>query len=123
MTQLHVRETKTAGLRSERQGHAGEWLMGILGAALAAVAMWVYYSEPSGTIEVFGRQWTISAIDSGWPAAMLLMGGFLVCTAFGVLANTLFAKAGRMTSGAVAATVVALLAIAGSVTMALVWLL
>jgi hypothetical protein len=123
MTQLHVRETKTAGLPSERQGHTGEWLMGILGAALAAVAMWVYYGEPSGTIEVFGRQWTISAIDPGWPAATLLMGGFLVATAFGMLANEMFARTGRMTSGAVAATVVALLAIVGSVTMALVWLL
>lgn len=123
MTQLHVRETRTASRPSEQEGYAGEWLMGTLGAALAAVAMWVYYAEPEGTIEAFGRQWTISGIDPGWPAAMLLMGGFLVATALGMLANRLYAKAGKIGFPTFAATAVALLAIVGTVTMALIWLL
>lgn len=123
MTSLRERVLPPETARPEPAGFTLELLLGLLGAVAAAVGAYIYYAPGDGVLEVFGWSWDVTAIADEWPLALLIGGGVALFGAFAILARRLFTRAGSATTSVVVATILALAALGGAVTYALLWLL
>lgn len=121
MTQVR-HEQRAVPTTRESLDYALEWVVGIVGALAAAIATWMYYAE-TGQVTVFGWTWDLASIATGWMAGVMIGGGVLLSAAFAIAARRTFARDHEMTPAIVTMTVLAVLALAGGLTMGLIWLL
>jgi hypothetical protein len=89
-------------------------VLGILGVVAAGVGAWMYYVPAT---------WFLGGLAEGWYLGMFVGAGLLLAAAFGLFARHILREDGLWTTQSVMATVLAVLALAGAIFFALVWIL
>ena len=115
-------EQRAAPTTRQPLDYALEWVVGIVGALAAAIATWMYYAD-GGQVTVFGWTWDLASIPTGWMAGVMIGGGALLSGAFAIAARRTFTRDHEMTPAIVTMTVLAVIALAGGLTVGLIWLL
>jgi hypothetical protein len=93
---------------------ATEWVAGVAGAVAAAVGAYVYYA-PS--------DWFLGDVSESWAFGLFTGAGILLATAFGIFAYQAELEDRRWSGRVIVATALAIAAIAGAATFALIWIL
>lgn len=99
-----------------------ETIVGVIGAVAGAIGAWMYYAPTAGTLSLFGWEWDVANLAEGWPLSLMIGGGLLLFGAFAVAAQKMYTRDGELTAGSVANGLLALAALAGAVTYALIWI-
>lgn len=88
-----------------------EWILGTVGVLAAGVGAWMYY-VPS--------EWLLGGLVEGWYFGMFVAAGLLLTAAFGLFARMAFVDDPAWSTGTVVSTALALAALAGAITFAVV---
>jgi hypothetical protein len=94
-----------------RRSHEVEWTIGIVGLLAAAVGAWMYYVP---------TDWFLGGLVEGWYFGMFIAAGLLLTIAFGYYARMAFIDDPVWNARVVVPTVLALAALAGAVTFAVI---
>ena len=93
--------------------HVIEWVMGVVGIVAAAVGTYMYYAPTN---------WFLADLAEHWYFGMFTGAGILLTAAFGVFARKAYLDGRGWTTQATVSTVVALAALAGALTFAVIWI-
>ena len=94
--------------------HVTEWVMGVIGALAAVVGVYMFYAPTN---------WFLANLAEGWYFGMFIGAGILLAAAFGVFARKAYLGDRSWTGQAMFTTGLAILALAGAVTFAVIWIL
>ena len=89
-----------------------EWLYGVIGALLASIGASLYYTADE----------TVTATATNWQLSMMILGGLVMTTAFGVATRKIFTDEGLMTGKAYGHAFLALAGLAIAITFAVIWI-
>ena len=92
------------------RSRAIEFTLAILGFLILAAGAYLFFAPDD---------WWLGDLVEAWHMSAFIIGGVLVMTGLGVYANESYLEDGRWTARVVTGAVVALLALAGAVTAAL----
>lgn len=113
MTLLQERP-RTEATRTLTRSHITDWVMGIVGALAAGVGAWMYYVPTN---------WFLGGLVEGWPFGMFIGAGVLLAAGFGLFARKAFLDDRAFTTRVTVGTVLALAALAGAVTFAVIFII
>ena len=113
MTQVLERE-RTEITRMPVVRHVTEWVTGVMGALTAAIGAYVYYAP---------TDWFLGDVAESWAFGLFTGAGILLATAFGMFAYQAELEDRHWSVRVVVATALAVAAIAGAATFALIWIL
>jgi len=133
MTQLRERVSEFQTLPKKTATYAVQWVAGIAGALAALVGAWLYWAPSDGgpghplgttdgTLSLFAWDWDASGLSEAWPFGLMIAGGVLLCAAFGFVARRMFRIEGKATTSMLSASALSVLALAGVVAVALLWI-
>jgi len=105
--------TRTEITRVPVRRHIIEWVMGVVGVVAAAVGAYMYYAP---------TDWFMAGLVEHWYFGMFTGAGILLTAAFGVLGRKAYLDGHGWTMQATVSTVVALAALAGALTFAVIWI-
>lgn len=111
MTALRERPTTEVTRMSTRRSHVTEWVVGIFGVLAAGVGAWMYYVP---------ADWFLGGLAEGWYFGMFIAAGLLLATAFGLFARMTYLDDRAYTAPVVISTILALAAIGGAITFAVI---
>jgi len=94
--------------------HVTEWVLGIVGALAAAVGAYMFYAPAN---------WFLAGLAEAWYFGMFVGAGILLAAAFGVFARRMYLADRSWTSQVVFGTGLMVLALAGAVIFAVIWIL
>jgi len=94
--------------------HVFEWVLGIVGALAAAVGAYMFYAPAN---------WFLAGLAEAWYFGMFVGAGILLATAFGVFARRVYLVDRSWTAQVVFGTGLMVLALAGAVVFAVIWIL
>jgi len=94
-----------------RRSQVSEWTMGIVGVLAAAVGAWMYYVP---------TDWFLGGLVEGWYLGMFIGAGLLLSAAFGLFARMAYVDDQDYTTRVVVPTVLALAALGGAITFAMI---
>jgi len=97
-----------------RLSHLTEWVLGIFGVLAAGIGAWMYYVP---------TDWFLGGLVEGWFFGMFIAAGLLLTAAFGLFARMDYIDDPRWTAGMAVATVLALAALGGAITFAVIWII
>lgn len=97
-----------------RRSHATEWVLGVVGAVVAGIGAWMYYVP---------TDWFLGGLVEGWPFAMFIGAGILLAAAFGLFAWKAYQDDRGGTTAVVLGSLMALVALAGAITFAVIWII
>ncbi len=100
--------------RMPARSYITEWVLGIVGVLAAGVGAWMYYAP---------ADWFLGGLVEGWYFAMFIAAGLLLITAFGLFARMEYVEGSAWSWRVVVSTILALAALGGAVTFALLWIL
>ncbi len=90
-----------------------EWTMGIVGALAAAVGAYMFYAPAS---------WVFAGLAESWYFGFFVGAGILLAAAFGVFARRVYLADRSWSTPAVFGTALSVLALAGAVFFAVIWI-
>lgn len=94
--------------------HVTEWVLGIVGALAAAVGAYMFYAPAN---------WFLAGLAEAWYFGMFVGAGILLAAAFGFFARRVYFADRSWTSQVVFGTGLMVLALAGAVIFAVIWIL
>lgn len=94
-----------------RRSYMYELIVGIVGVLTAGVGAWMYFVP---------TDWFLGGLAEGWYFGMFIAAGVLLTGAFGMFARTAYVGDRAMTTRAVVATLLALAALGGAITFAVI---
>jgi hypothetical protein len=94
-----------------QRSHLTAWALGIAGVVAAAVGAWVYFVPAT---------WFLGGLVEGWPFALFIGAGLLLTAAFGLFARMTFVDDPKWTYRVMVPTALALAALAGAITFAVI---
>ncbi len=94
-----------------RRSYLTEWAFGIVGVLVAGVGAWMNYVP---------TDWFLGGLVEGWPFGMFIAAGLLLTAAFGLFARMTYVDEPRWTAAVITATVLALAALGGAITFAVI---
>lgn len=94
--------------------HVTEWVMGVVGALAAVAGAYLYYAPTN---------WFLADLAESWYLGMFIGAGVLLAAAFGVFAHKAYLGDRSWTGQAMFTTGLAIVALAGAVTFAVIWIL
>jgi hypothetical protein len=97
-----------------RHSHVTEWVLGVVGVVTAGIGAWMYYVP---------TDWFLGGLVEGWPFAMFIGAGVLLMAAFGLFAWKAYEDDRGWTTPVVLSTILALAALAGAITIAVIWII
>lgn len=100
--------------RVQERSHVTEWVMGIFGLLAAAVGAWMYYVP---------TDWFLGGLAEGWYLGMFTGAGVLLTGAFGFATAKIRSDETAWTTRSVLTALLAVAALAGAVTFALIWII
>lgn len=112
MTTL-IERPRTEITRTEPRSYVTEWVIGIVGLLAAGVGAWMYFVPTT---------WFLGGLAAGWYLGMFVGAGVLLALAFGLAARGMLREDGAWTTGVTVMALLALIALAGAVTFALIWI-
>ncbi len=117
-----LNEKTRATTMREPAAHVVEWIMGVVGAIAAGIGLLIYHGPADGTLQVFGWEWNFGDLDAAWPFSLIVVGGLMLASAFAIFSSREYARHGEGDAGVVAGSILALLALAWSITYFVIWL-
>ena len=111
---LTLERERTEITRTPVVRHVTEWVAGVVGALAAAVGAYVYYAQ---------TDWFLGDVAESWAFGLFTGAGILLATAFGVFARKTYLEDKHLSGRVMVATALAVAAIAGAVTFAIIWIL
>ena len=111
-----LRETPMAEVTRmpTRRSHLTEWVLGIAGVLAAGVGAWMYYVP---------TDWFLGGLVEGWYFGMFITAGLLLTAAFGLFARMSYVDDPAWKMRVVVPTLLAIAALGGAITFALIWIL
>ena len=100
--------------RMPRRSRITDWVIGILGVVVAAVGAWMYYVP---------TDWFLGGLVEGWYFGMFIAAGLLFTAAFGLFAQIRYRHDQEWTMPVTLATGLAIAALGGAITFALLWIM
>jgi hypothetical protein len=97
-----------------RRSRVIEWVTGIAGVLAAVVGAWMYFVP---------EDWFLGGLAEGWYFGLFIAAGALLTIAFGLLARANYVHDQDMTARVVVPAVLALAALGGAITFALILIL
>ena len=94
--------------------HLSEWVLGVVGVLAAAVGAYMFYAPAS---------WVLAGLAEAWYLGMFVGAGLFLAAAFGVFAQRMYLADRSWTSQVVFGTGLMVLALAGAVIFAVIWIL
>jgi hypothetical protein len=94
--------------------HVTEWVLGVVGVLAAAVGTYMIYAPAN---------WVLAGLAEAWYLGMLAGAGIVLAAAFGVFARRMYLADRNWTTQVVFGIGVMVLALAGAVTFAVIWIL
>ena len=94
--------------------HVFEWVLGVVGGLAAAVGAYMFYAPAN---------WVLAGLAEAWYLGMFVGAGIVLAAAFGVLARRMYLAGRGWTSQVVWGTGLTVLALAGAVVFAVIWIL
>lgn len=114
MTAIREERPLTEVTRMSRRTYITEWVLGVLGVLSAGIGAWMYYVP---------TDWFLGGLVEGWYLGMFIAAGVLLTAAFGLFARTAYVNDQEWTMRATVSTILALAALGGAITFALIWIL
>jgi hypothetical protein len=111
---LLMENERTEITRTPAVRHVTQWVTGVMGAVAAAIGAYVYYAP---------TDWFLGDVAESWAFGLFTGAGILLATAFGVFARKAYLEDRYRSGRVMVATVLSVVAVAGAVTFALVWIL
>lgn len=111
MTALRERPQTEVARMSTRRSQVTEWTLGVLGVLTAAVGAWMYYVP---------TDWFLGGLSEGWFFGMFIAAGLLLAGAFGYFARMTYLDGPVWSTRVVVPTVLALAALGGAITFAVI---
>lgn len=112
MTALRERPVAEVTRMPTRRSHVTEWVLGIAGVLAAGVGAWMYYVP---------TDWFLGGLVEGWYFGMFIAAGLLLAAAFGRFARIAYIDGDEeYTTPVVVGTLLALAALAGAITFAVI---
>ncbi len=96
-----------------RRSYIAEWTFGIFGVLAAGVGAWMYYVP---------ADWWLGGLVEGWYFGLFVAAGLLLTAAFGIFARRAFFDDEAWTFPVMAGTLLALAALGGAITFAVIWI-
>jgi hypothetical protein len=100
--------------RAPMRSHVTEWVLGIVGVVAAAIGSYMYFAP---------ADWFLGGLVEGWYLAMYIGAGLLLTSAFGIFARKEFVEDRHWTARVTVPAVLALVALGGAITFALIWII
>jgi len=94
--------------------HVTEWVLGVVGGLAAAVGAYMFYAPVN---------WFLAGLAEAWYLGMFVGAGIVLAAAFGVFARRAYLADRSWTSQVVWGTGLMVLALAGAVIFAVIWIL
>ena len=94
--------------------HFTEWMIGIVGVVAAAVGVYMYYAPAN---------WVLANLAEAWYLGMFTGAGIVLATAFGVFARRAYLADRSWTTRVVFGTGLLVLALAGAMAFAAIWII
>ena len=94
--------------------HVTEWVLGVVGVLAAAIGTYMFYAPAN---------WVLAGLAESWYLGMLVGAGIILAAAFGVFARRAYLADRSWTAQVVFETGLTILALAGAVTFAVIWIL
>lgn len=88
-----------------------EWTLGIAAVLAAGVGAWMYYVP---------ADWFLGGLVEGWYFGLFIAAGLLLSAAFGMFARTAYVEDQAFSASVVVSTALALAALAGAITFAVI---
>jgi hypothetical protein len=100
--------------RMPQRSYVAEWVTGAVGVLTAGVGAWMYYVP---------ADWFLGGLAEAWYLGMFTGAGLLLAAAFGLFARGMLREDRFRTTRVTVMTTIAILALAGAVTFALIWII
>jgi hypothetical protein len=94
-----------------RPSQITEWTLGIVGVLAAGVGAWMYYVP---------TDWFLGGLVEGWYFGMFIAAGLLLTAGFGLFARMAYVEDRDYSTRVVVPTLIALAALAGAITFAVI---
>jgi uncharacterized membrane protein YidH (DUF202 family) len=114
VTALRERTTTEITRMPAIRSRVYEYVLGIVGVLTAAVGAWMYYVP---------ADWFLGGLVEGWYFGMFIAAGVLLAAAFGIFARAAYVEDHGFDLPATVYPVLALAALAGAITFALILIL
>lgn len=111
MTALRERSTAEVTRMTHRRSRVAELVLGIAGVLAAGVGAWMYYVP---------TDWFLGGLAEGWPFGMFIAAGLLLTAAFGLFARMNYVDDQAYTTRVVVPSLLALAALGGAITFAVI---
>ncbi|MGD2042079.1 MAG: hypothetical protein PVJ28_00395 [Acidimicrobiia bacterium] len=96
---------------THRRSYITELVMGIVGVLAAGVGAWMYYVPDD---------WFLGGLAEAWPFSMFIAAGVLLTAAFGLFARMSYVDDQAYSTRVVVSTLLALAALGGAITFAVI---
>jgi hypothetical protein len=111
VTALRERPTAEVTRMAPSRSYITEWVLGIAGVLAAGVGAWMYYVP---------TDWFLGGLAEAWPFGMFIAAGVLLAAAFGLFARMNYVDDRSWSTRVVVPSVLALAALGGAITFAVI---
>lgn len=118
-----LKEKEMPKVASRAASYTWEIILGFFGLVAALVGAVIYYGDPTDTLSVFGWEWQYGSVVVDWAYGLLVGAGVVLAAAFTAVAARLHRRDAGWTGSASLAGVLAVVAFAGAITVALIWII
>jgi len=87
-----AQDREVTSIERRRRSFAPEWIVGTVGALIAAIGLWMFHGPSGGMLRLFGWEWEVADLAEAWPLSIII-GGAVIAAA--VLARVSMQFSGR----------------------------
>ena len=118
-----LKEKEMPKVASRAASYPWEIILGFFGLVAALVGAVIYYGDPTDTFSVFGWDWQYGSLAVEWAYGLLVGASVVLTGVFTAVAAKLHRRDAGWSGSASLAAVLAVVAFAGAVTVALIWII